>query len=242
MAVATNASSVDDLDRWVMFCNNTEARDKAWGVLHSGIRIFVNIVPAHLRADVDFLWRYVLDARKTSWLLKWVREIQGFRAALRAPGDQRIARLRAAVRLWFGVRWLFENLHIASKMLPNGKGNVLKLNDPSRLNRLAKFCWLVALLHSFVIDTILMRTAGSGEKPEERKLRRLRFLSYSMDALVCVNLMQVPQEVTRRLLGKEKAFMDTFVGICGATSSLCGCYFAYPERPSPMAVCDSKKD
>merc|ERR1712196_177894 len=94
-----HAKQTDDLDRWVQFCNNTEAWDKAWKVVHSGLRTCVNIAPTpELSRTFDFWWQSVLDARKFSWMGKWVKEIQGARAALRAPGDKRLVRLRAAIR------------------------------------------------------------------------------------------------------------------------------------------------
>lgn len=243
MAAALSAAGTvaipteDFLDRWVKFCNNTEAWDKAWKVLHSGIRIFVDISPTpEIRASVDFLWRYVLDARKFSWMLKWVKELQGMRTALRAPGDPRLARLRALVRFWFAGRWIFENLHICTKVLPNGKGNILQVKDPMRLNRLAKFCWQMALLSNLSVDLLVLSLTGGVESRRERLLRRLRLVNYFGDSMICWNMMQVPQMVSKAITGKERAFYDTWVGLNGCISALCQCYFVYPfpTRPKPI--------
>ncbi|CAE8705407.1 unnamed protein product [Polarella glacialis] len=224
----------DDLDRWVQFCNNTEAWDKVWKVCHAGVRCFVNVVPnPELRANVDFMWRYILDGRKVSWMFKWIKELQGFRAALRQPGDDRVVRLRAMVRLWFAGRWIFENLHIMTKMLPNGKGNFLKVKDPMRLNRLAKFCWEGALLSNLAVDLMVLRIAKQPETAEERLLRRLRLVNYFGDSMICCNMMQVPQMVSKFLFGREMAFLDSWVGLNGTMAALCQCYFVFPARPLP---------
>jgi len=229
------AAKADNLDRWVQFCNNTEAWDKGWKVAHSGVRIFVDISPVAYRANVDFLWRYILDARKLSWALKWIKEVQGARAALRAPGDAVAVKLRTAVRVWFAGRWIFENLHIMTKMLPNGKGNFLKVKDPMRLNRLAKFCWQMALLCNLAVDLRTLSIAKEPESAEAKKLRRMRLINYWGDSMICCNMMQVPQMVTKAILGEEKAFYDTWVGLNGCISALCQCYFVYPARPALVA-------
>lgn len=225
-------AKADDLDRWVQFCNSTEAWDKAWKVAHSSVRILADIVPAKHHAKVDFLWRYILDARKLSWALKWIKEVQGMRAALRGGGDPRLCQLRAAVRFWFAGRWLFENLHIMTKMLPEGKGNILQVKDPMRLNRLAKFCWEMALISNLAVDIMTLQLATQPESAEARKLRRLRLINYFGDSMICCNMMQIPQMVTKAVLGKEKAFYDTWVGMNGCAAALCQCYFVYPARPA----------
>jgi len=232
MAASTAIVQPDSLDRWVQFCNNTEAWDKVWKVAHSSVRVFVDLSPTEeLRKTVDFFWRYILDARKLSWLFKWVKEVQGFRAALAAPGDPRVARLRALVRFWFAGRWIFENLHIMTKALPNGKGNILKVKDPMRLNRLAKFCWEMALLSNLAVDLFILKISKEPETPMAKKLRRMRLINYWGDSVICCNMMQIPQMVTKFLIGREMAFYDTFVGVNGAISALCQCYFVYPAAP-----------
>lgn len=230
----------DDLDRWVTFANNTEAWDKAWKVLHSSVRVLVDIVPERRKADVDFLWRYILDARKLSWLLKWIKELHGMRLALRQPGDRRVARLRAMIRFWFAGRWIFENLHILTKVLPEGKGNFLQIEDPMRYNRAAKFCWEMALLTSLTVDLLVLKLTGFVESPLERRLRRLRLINYFGDSMICCNMMQVPQMVSKRLLGREMRFLDTFIGMNGVAAALCQCYFVFPARPTRMEALAAK--
>lgn len=222
----------DDFDRWVQFCNNTEGWDKVWKVCHAGVRATVDFWPeGSLKKNADFLWRYILDGRKVSWAFKSIKEFQGMRLALRQPGDPRLSRLRAGVRFWFAARWFFENLHIFTKMLPEGKGNVLKLPDPMRLNRLAKFCWEMALLTNLAVDLLVLQISTTPETAEQRRLRRVRLLNYIGDTVTCLNMMQVPQMLSKKFLGKEKAFYDSFVGVNGTMAALCQCYLLYPERP-----------
>jgi len=224
----------DDLDRWVKFCNSTEAWDKALKALGSGIRMFQDIVPSEETSKtIDFVWRYILDARKTSWMFKSVKEIQGIRAALRASGDRQLAQMRAMVRMFFAGRWLFENLHILTKVLPNGKGNIFKVQDPMRLNRLAKLCWQLALLTNLSVDMRALSLSEGKESEKDRKMRRLRLVNIICDSVLCCNILQVPQKISKTFLGKEKAFYNSFVGLNGLIAGLIQCYTVYPAKPQP---------
>lgn len=229
----------DTLDRWTAFCNNTEAWDKAWKILHSSIRMSGGVCPVWMADDVEFCWRYVLDARKLSWLLKWIKEIQGLRLALRQPGDRRVVLLRSAVRFFFAWRWIFENLHILTKVLPEGKGNFMQVKDPMVYNRAAKFSWELAILCSFASDLMVVAISKTPETAEEKRLRRLRAIQYFGDSLICANMCQVPQMVSRTLLGKQMVFYSSFVGLCGTVASILQCYFVFPARPALPAI---KKD
>jgi hypothetical protein len=223
----------DELERFAQFYNDKDKFDKLGKMIQFGIRMFVDIVSKEMAADLDATWRFILDARKVAWMFKWVQEAQTVRTAARSSGDSITVALRTGQRFGLMVRWIFENLHIMVKLAPKQKLNVFSVKDPMTLNRMAKTTWFGALICGLLLDLKAEKAAQSDENKEQRKLRRMRIFQQVCDAQICINVMRIPQKVTLALIGKEKAYMESFVGLSGFIAAAFQCYFLYPALPAP---------
>lgn len=221
-------SKQDELDRFALFYNDKDKFDKLGKAIQFFLRTFINVVPAEIAKDIDTTWRYILDARKVAWMFKWIQEAQTVRAAMRADGDPVVVRLRTLQRFSLMLRWFLENLHIMLKIAPKQKLNIFNVQDHMTLNRMAKGWWLTALIAGVLAD---QRTASTKpETSEQKKMRQLRLVQSFGDSQICFNVLAIPQKLTLALIGKEKAYMESYIGFCGFIAASLQCYFLYPAK------------
>lgn len=219
----------DELDRVVAFYNDKDKFDKFGKAIQFGIRSFVTVVHPQLSRDLDLCWRYILDARKMTWLGKWVQEYHTMRAASRAQGDSVLVNLRVLQRGFLMVRWFLENLHVLTKISPAQKWDIIGWKDCMTPNRYAKGVWLSAISCAVLADLRSVQVAKAPETEEQKKMRRLRMIQCFGDAQVCLHVLQIPQKVSKRLMGRERSFMESYVGLSGCIAACLQCYFLYPK-------------
>eukprot|EP00929_Paragymnodinium_shiwhaense_P050544 TRINITY_DN2543_c0_g1_i1.p1 TRINITY_DN2543_c0_g1~~TRINITY_DN2543_c0_g1_i1.p1 ORF type:complete len:228 (+),score=68.30 TRINITY_DN2543_c0_g1_i1:84-767(+) len=220
----------DELDRVVAFYNDKDKFDKFGKAIQFGIRSLINVVHPQMSKDLDLFWRYILDARKMTWLGKWVQEYHTMRVASKAQGDQVLVKLRVMQRFFLMVRWGLENLHVLTKIQPAQRWDIIGWKDCMVPNRYAKATWLSAIICAILADFRAVQVQKGQETEEQKKMRRLRLIQCLGDSQVCLHVLQIPQKLSRTLIGREKAFLESYVGLCGCIAACLQCYFLYPAQ------------
>jgi hypothetical protein len=136
-----------NLERTVRWIDKTDGRDKFCKAIQYACRLlkhrFELLGNVEAAKKFESLFANMRDARKLFRLFKTINEIKKIQDLL-AKELSTNAWLNIAVRGFFGVYWIFDNLNILSKLK-------LISQDPKQMAKMGATFWLLALITSLII-------------------------------------------------------------------------------------------
>lgn len=223
------------MDKFILFSNKTEGRDKLCKVLQYGSRFLkATLTDPDILQRLNGLFSATRDARKIFRLFKSLHEIESILSALSAESTSTIdTALTVLSRAAFSVYWLLDNLSIL--------GTIKLFNyDTKPISKNAMTAWLIAILFNAagtlkkLIESYNQEDTLRKRKPDletreslkklgiQRKTNFLTLLKCIGDFFPAVNGSQLPMQ----LLGRN--IDERVCGLGGLVSGAISCYQAWP--------------
>lgn len=224
-----------NMDKFILFSNKTEGRDKLCKVFQYGSRFLkAALSNPDIIQRLNGLFSATRDARKIFRLFKTLHEIE---AIMKVVGSEAPCKVDLALtvlsRASFGLYWVLDNLSIL--------GSIKLFNyDPKPISKHAMSAWLAAILFSIagtikkLIESYTIESTLRKRKPdletreslkklvEGRKTNFLNLVKNFGDFFPAFNGSQLPLELIGRNIDER------LCGLGGLISGAIACYQAWP--------------